>query len=74
MSFDPWLKIIKDRDDQFAVAVACALFLLAHHWGWTPTPEPWMLLLAWAGMFLFGCLIGVKFLLILVWRLLGSDD
>jgi len=80
VNFDPqwlksivqWLKIIEDRDAQLAVTVACALFLAANHWGWMPPPAPWMLLLAWAGMFLFGCLIAVKFLLILLWRLLGG--
>jgi hypothetical protein len=39
-----------------------SLFLVAAHWNWLPPPDPWMSLLAGAGLLLFGCLWFMSFL------------
>jgi superinfection exclusion protein B len=64
MTPDPrWLEILKASGWQTAaVAVACGLFLLAADFGWLPPLEPWMVLIAAAGFFLFGCLAVGSFL------------
>ena len=58
MTPDPrWLEILKASGWQTAaIAAACGLFLMAAHLGWLPPLEPWMELIAVAGLLLFGCL------------------
>ena len=64
MTPDPrWLEILKASGWQTAaLAVASGLFLLAAHSGLLPPLEPWMTLLAAAGLLLFGCLAVASFL------------
>jgi Super-infection exclusion protein B len=64
MTPDPrWLEILKASGWQTAaVAAASGLFLIAMNLGWLPTVEPWMVLLAAAGLLLFGCLAVASFL------------
>jgi Super-infection exclusion protein B len=64
MNPDPrWLEVLKAGGWQTAaVAAACGLFLMAVHLQWLPPLEPWMVLIAAAGLLLFGCLAVASFL------------
>lgn len=61
---DPrWLEILKASGwHTGAIAMACALFLLAAHWAWFPPLDAWMVQAAFFGLFLFGFLALVSFL------------
>jgi Super-infection exclusion protein B len=63
MTVDPrWLEILKASGWQTAaISIACGLFLLAAHLGWLPPLEPWTVLIAAAGLLLFGCLAVASF-------------
>jgi hypothetical protein len=63
MTPDPrWLEILKASGWQTAaIAIACGLFLLSAHLGWLPPLDPWMILLAVAGLLLCGCLAVASF-------------
>jgi hypothetical protein len=62
---DPrWLEILKaSGPQQFAVALACALVLFGEHRGWFSPPSQ-LLWVFWVGLFLFGCLAVVSFLVV----------
>jgi hypothetical protein len=64
MTPDPrWLEILKASGWQTAaVAIACGLFLMAASLRWLPPLDPWMVLIAAAGLLLFGCLAVASFL------------
>jgi hypothetical protein len=61
---DPkWLEILKlSSDDRLGVAAFCGLFLLIRRWGWLPPVPDWLVLSAWIGLLLFGCLFLVALL------------